>query len=55
MTDRRSALGRTMIRSLAAGFLAASIAALGFSSFAGAQAQLEKLDPRLAQRLRDGS
>ena len=42
MTDAtlspRSSLGRTAIRSLAGGFLAASVAALGFSSLAGAQA-----------------
>ena len=41
MTDRRSppsSLGRTAVRSLAGGFLAASIAALGVSALAGAQA-----------------
>ena len=38
MTDRLPSLGRAALRSLAAGFLAASAAALAFSSIAGAQA-----------------
>ena len=38
MTARRSSLVRTALRSLAGGFLAASIAAIGFGSIAGAQA-----------------
>ena len=38
MTAGRSSLVRTTLRSLAGGFLAASIAAIGFGSIAGAQA-----------------
>ena len=38
MTARRSSLVRTALRALAGGFLAASIAAIGFGSIAGAQA-----------------
>ncbi|HYD24911.1 MAG TPA: LptA/OstA family protein [Croceibacterium sp.] len=38
MTARRSSLGRIAARSFAAAFVAAALAALGFSSLAGAQA-----------------